>query len=388
MSTSLNHQFLLATTALLVLFACAYEAALRWPDHPTQPPAAAPTVEATAPVATPTRGAPTARKPHATAEAEHIGWRVVRTPVQRPSLHVHRYVGTIGGRPATAELHWYSPDSVWGRFYLHRREPDYDLSGHQTPSGSLVLSVLPNSTPSMEAGEWRLLGRPGGPVLNALWQQDHQRRRIVLRESYDGAVRYGVRTVWYTDGARGSLVYDFLFLPVPATVARRLRPQLNPSPKARLEQLVAERDSLSATQGHICVRLNDYGLFSYQRDYDCTSTEADAVCGDGLSSFLFDLVRGQPITVESQLRPGYEKSLRPLLARHLSDELVDICFSKALLLKIRPDAGLCLTWNGLEAAYEGPVKCGIMSIAVPYRELRPLVRPGTPLARMLAARGL
>lgn len=229
-----------------------YAATCRSPDSRT-----------TSPVATPTRAAPTAQKPCATVEAEHIGWRVVRTPVPRPSLHVHRYVGTIGGRPATAELQWHSPDSVWGRFHLHRREPHYDLSGHQTPSGSLVLSVLPDSLDAALAGEWWLVGRPGGPVLNALWQQDYQRRRIVLRERYDGAVYYGVHTVWYTDGARGSLLYDFLFLPVPATVARRLRPQLNPSPKARLEQLVAERDSLSATQGHVCVRLNDYGLFSY-----------------------------------------------------------------------------------------------------------------------------
>ncbi len=388
MSTSSNRRFLLATTVWLVLFACAYQAALRWLGHPAQPPAAAPTVETTPPVATSTKVTPAARKPRATAESERIGWQV-RTPVQRPSLHVHRYVGTIDGRPATAELQWYSPDSVWGRFYLHRREPDYDLSGHQTPSGSLVLNVLPNSLDAGLAGEWQLLSRPGGAVLNALWQQDHQRRRVVLRESYDGAVRYGIRTVLYTDGAHGSLLYDFLFLPFPAMVARRLRPQLNPSPKARLEQLAAERDSLAATQAHVCVRLNDYGLFSYQRNYDCTSTDADAVCGDGLSSFLFDLVRGQPLTVESQLRPGYERSLRPMLVRHLlSSGLVDICLSKYQLLTTRPDAGMCLTWNGLEAAYEGPVKCGIISIAVPYRELRPLVRPGTPLARMLTARGL
>lgn len=238
MSTSPNRRFWLTTIAWLALFTCAYEVALRWPGQP-KPPASATIVGVTSPVATPTRTAPAARKPRAAAEAERIGWQVVHTPVQRPSLHVHRYVGTIGGRPATAELQWYSPDSVWGRFYLHRREPDYELSGHQTPSGSLVLNVLPNSLDAGLAGEWQLLSRPGGPVLNALWQQDHQHRRIVLRESYDGAVRYGVRTVWYTDGARGSLLYDFLFLPVPATVARRLRPQLNPSPKARLEQLAA-----------------------------------------------------------------------------------------------------------------------------------------------------
>lgn len=99
-------------------------------------------------------------------------------------------------------------------------------------------------------------------------------------------------------------------------------------------------------------------------------------------------MRGQPLTVESQLRPGYERSLRPMLVCHLPAGLVDICLSKTQLLTTKPDAGMCLTWNGLEAAYEGPVKCGMVSVAVPYRELRPLVRPGTPLARMLAARGL
>ena len=77
-----------------------------------------------------------------------------------------------------------------------------------------------------------------------------------------------------------------------------------------------------------------------------------------------------------------------MLVRHLPAGLVDICLSKPQLLTTKPDAGMCLTWNGLEAAYEGPAKCGMVSVAVPYRELRPLVRPGTPLARMLAARGL
>jgi hypothetical protein len=120
----------------------------------------------------------------------------------------------------------------------------------------------------------------------------------------------------------------------------------------------------------------------------CNPTDASVAGRVGLDGFLFDLVSGQPLTVESQLRPGYKRPLRCLLARHLPADLVDISLSKYLLLTTMPDAGMCLTWNSLEAVYEGPIKCGIVSISVPHRELRPLVRPGTLLARMLAARGL
>lgn len=387
MSATPNFRFLLAATLLLVLFAGAFEAALRWPGRPTPPPVPATIAETSpTPPAPPATRALTPPAPRSAVEADPAAWRVASHPAPQRMRHVHRYGGTIDGRPATAELQWYAPDSVWGRFYRHGREPDYELRGQRNQPDSLVLEVFPNGTSYTPQGRWRVLGRPGEPVLKAVWQQGNRRRRVVLRESYAGAVRYDVRTVEYTDGARGRLVHDFLTLPVPVVVPRRLRDRLSPGPQARLRQLTAARDSLCDAQRRLCVRLNDYGLFSYQLDYHCNPTDASNAGGVGLDSFLFDIVSGQPLTVESQLRPGYERPLRRLLTRHVEPDLVGICFSKYLLLETMPDKGLCLTWSGLEAAYEGPIKCGILSIAIPYRELRPLVRPGTPLARMLTAR--
>ena len=56
---------------------------------------------------------------------------------------------------------------------------------------------------------------------------------------------------------------------------------------------------------------------------------------------------------------------------------------------------LALTGPGLEATYYGGTLFGgggplepRYSVRVPYQALSPLVRPGTPLARLLQARGL
>jgi hypothetical protein len=56
---------------------------------------------------------------------------------------------------------------------------------------------------------------------------------------------------------------------------------------------------------------------------------------------------------------------------------------------------LALTATGLEATYYRSTLSGgggplepCYPLLVPYAELRPLVRPGTPLAHMLRARGL
>ena len=63
-------------------------------------------------------------------------------------------------------------------------------------------------------------------------------------------------------------------------------------------------------------------------------------------------------------------------------------------LKENSQDDLTLTSEGLEATYsplsvyESPGGALPISVMIPNRELRPLVRPGTPLARMLAARGM
>ena len=133
---------------------------------------------------------------------------------------------------------------------------------------------------------------------------------------------------------------------------------------------------------------------------------------------------GRQLTVASQLRPGYEPRLKRLLKRHLlHDERFDFVnkdhraswgwqdsTGQTITLPILPRADsqnkgdpseLALTSSGLEISYIGSaiftprsqednLEFGrsTYTIGISYRELRPLVRPGTPLARMLQARGL
>jgi hypothetical protein len=360
----------------------------RRPAHP----AAAPTSPA-APTAAAESVDTLPATPHpADVESAERVWRVVNSPARRRVLQVYRYVGTVDGQPATAELRWYNPDSITGSFYLYRPETAYRLEGIRQKQGPMVLTVDAGDYAAM-GGRWYLRSRPGTAVLNARWRDGHRRRTVALRESYAGAVRYGVRTVFYTGGADGSILQDFLTLPYPASVHARLRPVLNPGPRARIQFMNEAREDECDATNRLYVLLNDFGLFSYQLVFESRQTDGHGGRKDDQTSFLFDLVSGRPLTVESQLRTDYEMPLRRLLARQLPPDAKDnLCLTYIThddpTLAELPDWDMQLTTTGLEATYGAAQVCGPQTLHIPYRELRPLVRPGTPLARMLAARGL
>ncbi|RZJ92036.1 MAG: transposase [Hymenobacter sp.] len=81
------------------------------------------------------------------------------------------------------------------------------------------------------------------------------------------------------------------------------------------------------------------------------------------------------------------------LRQRLPVAVFEACFTYVIGLCVQQ--GLALIATGVEATYyrgtlsgeSGPLEpcCPVL---VPYAELRPLVRPGTPLARRLRARGL
>ena len=129
-------------------------------------------------------------------------------------------------------------------------------------------------------------------------------------------------------------------------------------------------------------------------------------------------VAGRWITPVSQLIPHYHEGLAHLLARHLlqDDEYWRIRHDSTWRQEMNRYLGArpatlaattrwlqantpvsvresLLTGSGLEVAdwrgnYMQAFPRETFTWFIPYRELRPLVRPGTPLARMLAARGL
>jgi hypothetical protein len=322
---------------------------------------------------------------------------------RRPVV-VRHYVGTVGGQAATATLQWQTPDSATGTFYLHRGGPEYSLAFSQP--GLAEVYDDQGGIDALRQGTWQLATGVAGPLLAGTWRRAGRVQQLRLRESYAGALRYTFTERTLFDGYRVPEHCDYvpemyhllLVLPSPRGAPPVLRTRLAGSPAAlrrRIRQDCSTHDNDATGTYTDEVRLNAFHLFSYQ-----TSSYVRAYGGTpdvGTESWLFDLRTGKKLTIASQLKPGYKHSLRQHLTWHFlhdpvlepdrragfGDWTTDKGSNTPLLSLPKFNEALTLTGAGLEAAYGRHTL-----VLVPYRELRPLVRSGTPLARMLRARGL
>ena len=437
----------LAAMALLAVLAAAYSATWRLPQ-PKAARAARPLARAggsadtaTAPVRPEVK--PSSLPAPAPESSPCPVHRLVFEPLapsERLPLGLHHYVGTVGGQPATALLEWPTTlGGISGTFYRHRGGPTCTLNLAEAPPQGTgrARPVLQVGDPASTGGrsEWRLTGWPGA-VLRGTWHDTTGSHPVLLRESYARAVRADVQILklvggqpyWDEYGTRecrwGSYQYAYLQFPGPWAVAPALRRTLGPPPA-----VVRRRVRAAFSSGHDEERLltkfllNDFNLLSYQvaRHSIFVSDEH----GDSwMESYLFDLATGRRLTVASQLRPGYEPGLERLLKWHLlHDDRFDFinkdhqgswdwqdstsqptslpALPKADFQSEGDPAGLSLTGSGMKATYHGEdiftisdqedffrFNGNTYTIDISYRELRPLVRPGTPLARLLQARGL
>ena len=316
-----------------------------------------------------------------------------------------RYVGTVNGRRATAEISLDEAGLLKGRFYFWRSGQEYELwqGARRRPR---VLELGPAN------GRWQL-SQPVGPVLRGTWLNAAGRRAgtFELRESYRSGARYDIHKLRLTGGEViasspcdvPEVEQDFLHL--RGEVGRRpaARAQFPALPIRRRQALEAQRnDSHCGTE--LVVLLNDFNLLSYEvRSFDWPF--------EGSSSFskqqvLLDLTTGRELSIYRQLRPGYARRLRWLITTALLDasdasaytiaptqgwEWVTDHGRRLPLAPLPADAASSdLTYSSCTlTAYGLAVYARNECItAIPYAELRPLVRPGTPLARMLRARGL
>lgn len=350
---------------------------------------------------------------------------------RRLVAHVRRYVGQVGPYPATVEFTWQRPDSVAGTCQLGRqpaRVLELGTDRHRpAPAGWTGLALVQlTPAPAQAAGRWQLRGWPG-PVLTGTWvAAGGHRYSLRLREHYAGAVPYDIERLVVQGGRSVALdeepldtrvpfqYHEYLCLLGPAGRHPALRRRLAPPLAVRRRQLRAAYEH-ERTYGGIEVRLNADYLLSYQATY-----LADPYGGrpqPGVKSHLVDLVSGRALTLASQLRPGYELPLRRLLTRHLLAEPLDDGgeLNRQIAQRLQADAplggeplvelplwdyqeltdeDLLLTDQGLEASFSDVVVLGNLwskhtpTTVIPYAELRPLVRPGTPLARLLRARGV
>lgn len=407
------------------------------PDHP--PTTQAPAARVPLPVMAPRRVAPLSSPasvpvplpdlyvvpglisyPEYLPERAHIPVRYRPHPIPmafsrlRLVHHVRRYMGQVGPYPATVELAWQRLDSVSGSSRLGgTRFFQLGTDRHRAYPGRTIVTLL-ESKRGQVAGTWHLTGWPG-PVLTGTWvdAQGH-RSRLYLRENYAGAVPYDIEGLVLQGGRSVALEEDPQDTRVPFQYQEYLRRWQVPSLAGRRRQLRAAYER-ERTYGGIAVRLNNDYLLSYQATY-----LADPYGGrpqPGVKSFLVDLRSGRYLTLSSQLRPGYKLPLRRLLTQHLLAEPLDDNgdLTHRIAQKLQADAppgweplvelpvrddepltddDLLLTNQGLEATFSDVVVLGslwshyTLTTVIPYAALRPLVRPGTPLARLLRAQGL
>jgi hypothetical protein len=323
-----------------------------------------------------------------------------------------RYVGTIGGEPVTAELTLAPPDSICGRFYLWRSGQEYEFS-QPTRRQPLVLELVPSefSPATPGGGQWRLQRYPGA-VLQGTWvdQAGRPPRPFVLRESYQTGAHYEVLAMTLSGGQAVPAEFcytpascrEFVHLLGPAAARPPLSRVQCPVPAGRRALLRTTLDNAADNESRLRVQLNDFYLLSYKLHF---SDSPFAGTGDHIeNNVLLDLASGRRLTLASQFRPGYVVPLRRLLARQMRPAVIEDnphlagweqLTDHGQLVKLpRLPMGtedsaegegdtFLFTVQGLAlATHRGP------AFTIPYRELRPLVRPGTPLARMLRARGM
>ena len=330
----------------------------------------------------------------------------------------HRYVGTVGKAPVVLELTINAPDTatntgrLYGSYYYERQGAELRLEPSGAYQPGQPLTLLESSPKPDEPGETTPTGRwratqPAGPVLSGTWESADGRRRLPfqLREDYQGAVRYELLhesslgtpcpPIEGDDRQlRPEASQDFLHLLGPDTLRPALRALQCPGPRPRraeVREALAQADC-EGTFGFytgVEVVLNGYGLLSVLRDED---EFAGGAHPNGVQTpEVYDLGTGRALKLTDWLRPGQEAALDRLLLRRLRAHP----YAAGLgLTEGEADGRLPALGFDSEGAYctlgdfGAPHVVQRMPVVVPYRELRPLVQPGSVVARMLQRRGL
>jgi hypothetical protein len=320
-------------------------------------------------------------------------------------LTAHRYMGAFGGRAIVVQL---LAGANWaeGSWYYRTGRPTHErrLVFRERRGSQLVLGedIVTPTDADTSATEWRL-SWPLGRVLSGQRRALHGpgRQAVRLHTGYAQAVPYQVLTLTahgiHCDAVSGHPQSYYLanFVRLLGADSLRLSLWQAPLPAARHDSLRhwLNSESCQQTSKRLDVMLNDYGLWSYNVWTDAyyygTHHEHEQ------EGFIVDQRTGDEWLVEELLRPSTEPALLKLLARHLRHDYPEVSQEDGWDWKTVPPLpdSFALTPTGLYAGYDDYALTGsptpyVNNTTIPYAELRPLVRPGTPLARMLRARGL
>ena len=342
----------------------------------------------------------------------------------------HRYRGTVGGQPVTVELtielHGQNTrDSaiVCGGSYTYDRHPNGHLLLHGSrPFRARRPLVLAETDAAGHAtGRWQT-AQPIGAAFTGVWQSPAgQKLPFNLQEDYtDGqghvvAVQYEVleedeeapcqparhegesKAAYRARSQDLTSTYhqDYLHLLGPDTLRPALRRLQCPVPAKRRQQTREQGGGCNQVEHRLEVVYNNHGLLSLEHAiedfYEGTDHPSHV-----WNTTTYDLRTGQLLAITALIRPGTDSTLTQLIAQHLekdeNDTLEDLLNRPAADSASAPllQLGLSIGDEGLEFTYSNyydsltpPV-----TVKVSYPELLPLLRPDSPVARMLRERGL
>ena len=409
-----NWRAVLAATTLFLLLAGSYEIAVRWPTGRLMPDSSPASLLA----GSASQAAVMPGQPGPSATAEPPG--PLPTAAQ---LGYHRYVGTIGGRPVLAEITLsLAADAdpttklrtkLTGNFY-YRTTGLSGLWGEQAwvlPNQCLETAYVDYAVPRVGCPVPIPLlcaeQPPGLPLITGWYTAPRQQRALPvrLRESYADGVRYELlqevswgRSYMAEEGPTDSTEVEqaYLHLLGPDTLRPALaRLQCPPPAARRLARLALAAHLSPAGYYHdvLDVTLNEANLLAYQH----TISQGHSFSRYYLESRpcrLVDLRTGYPLPLAAQLRPGGWRQVQRMLTSQAQAD------SKAVGARAHwwrrgqlplPPGGLEVYPSGWFATYEEPESepnTYAYSQDLSWAELRPLLRPNSPLHRLLKGRRL
>jgi hypothetical protein len=349
----------------------------------------------------------------------------------------------VGGQPVTVELtigpNFEKPGTMVCRgSYYYGRHPAGQLLLQSPPSWrprlALALTETAADTTHRPTGRW-LATQPAGPVLSGTWRSPAgQVLPFSLREDYtDGqghlmAVKYELAEAAAKVPCRPERKEDetaaeyrkrvatidhgysqlFLHLLGPDTLRPALRGLQCPAPVARrrlARATAAEDDGCKLYSTSLTVDYNDYGLLAWT-EYSMEEFAYGARPAHRITSGVHDLRTGHALRLEDLVRPDTDTDtlLQRLITRSiLRHDAPDIDLTPGATMPVRTadqaplSTVISLTAAGLSFAYHCDEftrlsfmdgSAIVFSVPVPWAELLPLLRPDSPVARMLRERGI
>ncbi|MCR5889684.1 hypothetical protein LRS06_18280 [Hymenobacter sp. J193] len=325
-----------------------------------------------------------------------------------------RYLGALDGQAIVVHLSIqdnlqvksYREYLAGSWYYRYARQPaEHRLLFRRQHGAQLVLAEeAPDKASAADTAhmEWRFdwpLGRNLQGQRRAVYNSKQQ--TIQLHEDYSQATPYELlrltaqRRYWCEESESVKTYYSTDFLHLLGADSLRLGRWQAPPPGARRDSLRRwlRSEACQQVSQSLNVKLNDFSLFSYSMWTN--SYYYGAHPEHSIEGFIVDLRTGKELLIDKLLRSGTEPALLKLLAKHLRQDYPEMNEGDNWHWKKVPPMpdSFTLTPGGLQAEYgdyalAAYVAHGANTTTIPYRELRPLVRPGTPLARMLQVRGL